>query len=275
MSTAEAPNYEMGGADRTSLEQALLVAEIIEHIDPSFSQSTDFDYAMTDSAKGVFIGETDRGRIAVKPFCGLSIRDRADREADMMLIAKSRGFQTFPTPRVYEQDRATYLITDYLPGVRSLNTVGWERPIDSDIYQQEGIPLLRRMGTFVGEMHGKNIAHHDLWLKNLARRLDGGFILMDLERAEVCDAMSDDEKLVAFQEDLEKLTCSLVRKQFLSTPDWSVIEQELLTHLIEPYLAELARHGGSIETGLQASVAALGVAEVTHGVISSRLRNAR
>jgi tRNA A-37 threonylcarbamoyl transferase component Bud32 len=273
MSVAEATSYEMGGVGRTPAEQARLVAEIVEHIDPSFRQSPDFEYAMTDSAKGVFIGETDRGRVAVKPFREMSIRDRADREVDMMLVARSRGFQTFPTPRVHEEDLATYLITDYLPGVRSMNAVSWERPIDSNIYQQEHIPLLGHMGDFVGEMHGKNIAHHDLWLKNLARKVDGGFILMDLEKAEVCDDMSDAEKLVAFNEDLEKLVCSLVRKQFLNTPEWSVIEQELLAHLIEPYLAALTRNRGSVEIGLEASVTALSVAEATHAVIASRIRS--
>jgi tRNA A-37 threonylcarbamoyl transferase component Bud32 len=267
MKAPEATRYEAGGIGRTAQEQGAIIEEVVRLVDPSFRQIPDFDYGVSDSAKEVFVGMTETGRVVVKPFCELTARDRAQHEADMIRAVQARGFQAFPNPRVYEGNRAAYLITDYVPGVKPMNNVGWEKSIDSSVYQEEHAPLLERIGTFMGAIHDSGIAHRDLWLKNVVRKVDGSFLLVDLEKAELCDGMTDAERTGAFSEDLEKFVCSLVRKRFLSTSDWSVIENELMTHLIEPYLAELERRHGSVDIGTDAAVSALTAAESLHALV--------
>lgn len=265
-------NDEIGGgiSVRSEREHAAIIDEL-QRLDPSFEEIDNYYFGVTDSAKEVLFGTDDTGMVAVKPFTDLGVRDRAQHEASMMKIAENRGFLTFLNPRVVQGERANYLVTDYMPNVRAMNNVGWEKSVDSRMYQEELVPLLNRIGTFAGEMHGRGIAHGDFLLKNCVRKRDGSFLLMDLERTKICDDIDDEAKVSAFSEDMGKLMASLIRKQFLSTQNWEVIEEQLVTTLVEPYVDSLEQHGGSTEVGLEVCIQALDRAKLTHTLTSQQL----
>jgi RIO-like serine/threonine protein kinase len=243
--------------------QEALVADLVEVMQAPFQEEDGYRLGVTDSAKEVFFGKSEGRLIAVKPFCELTVRDRAEHEASMMNTAQKKGFHVLSNPRVYDGGMATYLVTDYVANLSPMNNTGWDQSEKPDLYEHEISPLLRKMGSFIGDVHGNGISHGDLGLKNLPRRKDGVFYLVDLEKAQDCSDMTEDEQISMFSGDVTVLLCDLVRRNFLYASGWERTERELLSTLGEPYIEGMTQ-AGKRDIALSVVESAMRVAQTTY-----------
>lgn len=248
----------------------LLAQEVGELIGSQFELDTTKSYGATESANKVFFGTVDGVDVAVKPFCELGTRERAEHEAQMMKHFTRLGLETFKPLGVYEGSLAAYLVTEFVPDISTMNQIGWEQSITPLIYTYSHLPLLQRFGAFTGDMHAHDVTHGDWQPKNVARHRTGQFLVPDLEKAQFCTDMSDEQRVPAFAYDIGRLASGLLQRGFLQCSEWATIEQVLTDNYIDPYITTLERMGVDTDIHLEAVSQALWIIKLSHEARSTQ-----
>lgn len=249
-------------------DQAVIKAELVQEaqelLGEDFSVNESLGYGATDSANKVFFGNIDGQDVAIKPFKDLGTRERAEHEAMMMTEVAAKGFLAATPIDIFVGDRATYLLTEFMPGISTMNQIGWERSINPAYYKRELAPLLGKFGTFVGETHAAGYVHGDLQLKNLARLRTGDFVQNDLEKMKRLADLTPESRLPALTYDIGRLASSLVHRGLLRKSPWDEVECQLVQQLVGPYLDEVDKVPALQSAALEAAVMGIDMARTTH-----------
>ncbi len=174
------------------------------------------------SVRGVMSGVLEASEIVIKPFID---KDGAEHEAFMLDCARDFGLSALKPVNLIMARLANYVVTDYEP-IIPLDQKGWR-----DMSGEGLVENARKIGQFMGKVHGMGLIHGDCQLKNIFESSSGEMGLMDLDKGELHMRHSSDF-LAGCSRDLSELTTtsdSIVGRENLG---------EFNRHLSEAYFDE-------------------------------------
>lgn len=107
----------------------------------------------------------------------------AEREHDAYLEVARRGLNTFTPIALAKDGEQTYLITEVMPNVETLDNVDWMAVPGDGRYEAEIVPELAFIADQLALMHSKGVFHDDAQPKNIGRNDEGRHVILDLEEA--------------------------------------------------------------------------------------------
>ncbi len=209
-----------------------------------------------DSAHDVFFANADPARdMAIAPTVAIKRFRRAESaqaELDNLAEINRRGLRTVtPTGQgLYDLGSlGTALVTDFVPQFTTMNRIGWGDFVVGHPGYDNLAKTLEEVGAFAGQLHAAGVVHNDLQIKNVGRapliipgqpaRITP--VVFDVEGAKFFDPTADPDSQEGVQfagsclDEMNKLVGSLVGRRFLAGSHDRLFEQEISSHLLEPY----------------------------------------
>lgn len=141
-----------------------------------------------DSHHGVAFGEVLIEEDGSERQVGVAIKafdtdsGQARHEFDSLLAARRLGFDTFEPLALAKHGVDTFLITRRRRDINSLDNIAWDiSPHDTERYQNQVLPALKLMTTYLARIHGNGFFHGDAQAKNFAVTDTGTSLISDLE----------------------------------------------------------------------------------------------
>lgn len=130
--------------------------------------------------------------VALKSFSAES--HAAEKEHNALVEASRRGLTTFEPLAIARHGDETFLITEVMPNVETLDGIDWTVQPSDRGYESHVVPELRFIVEQMALMHSRGIFHGDMQPKNVGRNDEGHHVLLDLEDASV--SMSEEEHVL-------------------------------------------------------------------------------